>query len=116
MNPYAKAMRSYLNTILITILAAAAVAGCSRLPYQRTTETSVAGAATGATAGAVLAGCDDELLGGVLGGLAGAAAGYVIGAKTDWFGGDSNEHALSDAVDSARSDPATVEDVYDSRD
>lgn len=101
--------------IAIIVLAAAIVAGCSQLPYDRTTETSVAGAAVGTAAGAVLSGDDDELLGSVLGGLAGAAAGYVIGARTDWFG-DGNEQALNSTVNNAQANPATVADVRGSTD
>ena len=97
------------------LLAAIVLVGCARLPYDRTTQTSVGGAAVGATAGAVLAGDDDELLGAALGGLLGATAGYVVGAKTDWFK-SGNERALDETVHNAQSNPATVEDVYDSND
>lgn len=108
-------MRIDLNTTIVALLAAAVLAGCAQLPYDRTTQTSVGGAAAGAAAGAVLAGDDDEALGALLGGVLGAAAGYVIGAKTDWFG-DGNEQALNDTVGRAQSNPATVDDVYGSYD
>lgn len=109
-------MRTHWNKILIIVLAATVVAGCSQLPYERTTQTSVAGAAAGATAGAVLAGDDDQVLGAALGGVLGAAAGYVIGARTDWFGDNAHEQALNDAVGQAQTNPATVADVYNSYD
>lgn len=108
-------MQIRLTTVLLAVLATAVLAGCARLPYDRTTETSVAGAAAGAAAGAVLAGDDDQVLGAVIGGLLGAAGGYVIGSQTSWFG-DGNEQAFDQAVNEARSDPATVEDVYGSYD
>lgn len=108
-------MRINLKTIGCAVFAAVVLVGCARLPYQRSTETSVAGAAAGAVAGAVLAGDDDQMLGALLGGALGAATGYVIGAETGWFG-KGNEQAFDQAVISARNDPATVSDVYGSND
>lgn len=104
-----------VKTIVFAFVVAAILAGCARLPYQRTTETSVAGAAVGATAGAVLADDDDEMLGAILGGLVGAAAGYVIGAETHWFG-DGDEMRFDQTVHQAMNNPTTVDDVYDSYD
>lgn len=104
-----------LKKIIIALAAMAILAGCARLPYEPTTETSVAGAAVGATAGAVLAGDEDEVLGAILGGLAGAAAGYVIGAKTSWFA-EGNEQEFNQRVNEAWNDPVSVEDVYSSYD
>lgn len=108
-------MRIELKTMGLAVLAAAILVGCARLPYQRTTETSVAGAAAGAAVGAVLAGDDDQMLGALLGGVLGAATGYVIGAETGWFG-EGNEKAFDQTVNRARNDPATVEDVSGSYD
>lgn len=106
-----------INVLGTTIALAAALmlAGCAQLPYQRSTESSVAGATAGAAVGAVLAGDEDEVLGAVLGGVLGAAAGYVIGAETSWFG-DGKDQQFDRAVNEARSDPATVQDVYGSND
>lgn len=100
---------------IAAVMVAAFLVGCAQLPYDRTTQTTVAGGAAGAAAGAILAGDDDEAMGAVLGGILGAAAGYVIGARTDWFG-DGREDELNRAVNDARNDPATVEDVYGSYD
>lgn len=97
------------------LLAATLLAGCARLPYQRTTETGAAGAAVGAAAGALLAEDDDQVLGAILGGVLGATAGYVIGAETGWFG-DGRQQDFDRAVNRARRNPATVEDVYESSD
>lgn len=110
-----RAMHANATKILFPVLLAALAAGCARLPYDRTTETSVAGAAAGAAAGAVLAGDEDEVLGAVIGGLLGAAGGYVIGAETGWFG-NGNDEEFDQTVNDALADPATAEDVYGSDD
>lgn len=102
------------NFMLATVMVAF-LAGCAQLPYDRTTQTTVGGAAAGAAAGAILAGDEDEMLGTLLGGVLGAAAGYVIGARTDWFG-DGNEDEFNQTVSEARADPATVADVRGSYD
>lgn len=99
----------------ITLLAAAVLAGCARLPAEPTTGTTAAGAVAGAAAGAVLASEEDKLLGAVLGSLAGAVAGYVVGANTSWFA-QGNEEEFNQTVTNAWNDPATVQDVYGSYD
>lgn len=100
-----------LSKLVIALAAAVALAGCARLPYSPDTQSKVAATAAGAAAGAALAGDEDELLGAVLG----AAAGYVIGANVSLFG-TGNDKAFDQAVNAAKANPTTVEDVYDSTD
>lgn len=106
-------MSSHMTKSTIALAAALTLAGCASLPYSPKTGTTVGGAAIGAAVGATVAGDEDEKMGAVLGAVLGAAAGYVIGAKTSWFA-QGNERAFDQAVNAARNDPATVEDVYGS--
>lgn len=64
------------------LLAVAMLAGCARLPYDRSTETAAAGALAGAAAGAELSEGNDASEA-IIGGALGAAAGYAIGEHTD---------------------------------
>ncbi|MFW6094027.1 MAG: hypothetical protein ACODAC_08645 [Pseudomonadota bacterium] len=97
--------------VLIALLSSAALAGCENLPGSREEQTTAAGGAVGAAVGASVS--DNSLLGILLGGAAGAAGGYLIGARTDWFDEDSDERSSEAraAVERARADPATAEDV-----
>jgi hypothetical protein len=97
----------------LTLLVAAVLAGCQQLPGSREEQATGAGAATGAAAGAVLADDGNELLGALLGGAMGAGGGYLIGARTDWFEGDSDEASAEaeKAVREAQENPATAEEA-----
>lgn len=109
------ARKKFLVCVVAVAALTAAVAGCARMPYDRTTQTTVGGAVAGAAIGAILADEDNALLGAVLGGLAGAAAGHVIGARTSWFG-EGNEQAFNRTATQAMNESVSVEDVYGSSD
>ena len=97
--------------LTIVAVAALALAACENLPGTRTEQTTGVGAAAGAAIGA--AAMENDLVGALLGGAAGAAGGYLVGARTDWFGEDSDETsaAAREAVEDARESPATAADV-----
>lgn len=101
----------YVARTLVGAAAALMLVACENLPGTRTEQTTGAGAAAGAAVGA--AAMDNDLIGALLGGAAGAAGGYLIGARTDWFGGDSDgtSQAAREAVEEARENPATAADV-----
>lgn len=107
-----------MNTRRIpTLLGAAALgitmtAGCASLPGTDEQQGAVIGGATGAAAGAAVAGSGHRTLGALLGGVIGAGAGYVIGANRDRLTGTTaDKRAAQAAVDRAQNNPATVADV-----
>ena len=102
-------LSSRITKLSLGIPAALLLLACQQLPGTRTEQATGAGAAAGAAVGA--AAMDNDLVGALLGGAAGAAGGYLIGARTDWFGQDDGSTAAREAVQEARSNPATAADV-----
>jgi hypothetical protein len=100
-------------------LSSGTMSGCESLPGDRETQGAVIGGASGAVLGAVIA-SENRLLGALIGGLLGAGGGYLIGAKTDWFGGDDDDRNelrsdVQQAVDKAQRDPATAEEARNAK-
>jgi len=54
---------------------------------------------------------ENRLFGALIGGALGARGGYLIGADTDWFDDPNRQTRAHDAVRSAESSPATVDEV-----
>lgn len=106
-------MQYRFKEFAMTGLLIALLAGCETLPYDRETQATVAGGAVGAAAGAALG---DSMFDTLIGGALGAGAGYLIGAKTDWFSSDNDNTTAEarQAVQNARTNPATAEDVENS--
>lgn len=102
-----------ITGMTLTLLLAVVMTACEQLPGTRQQQSTGAGAVTGATAGAILADDDNELLGALLGGAIGAGGGYLIGARTDWFDGEGTDASAQaqQAVNEAQRDPATVEEA-----
>lgn len=101
----------YLARTLVGAAVALMLVGCENLPGTRTQQTTGAGTAAGAAVGAAVA--ENDLVGALLGGAAGAAGGYLVGARTDWFGGDADDSSVAarEAVENAQQSPATAADV-----
>jgi hypothetical protein len=95
---------------LRTLALALSLVACENLPGTRTEQATVLGGLAGGAAGAAL-NDENRVLGAIVGGALGAGAGYVIGARTDWFGNPRARDEASDAIRSASTSPATVEDV-----
>lgn len=108
-------IRLTLALAALISLSAGPLTGCDSLPGDRTTQATVIGGAGGAVIGAVLA-KENRLIGALIGGLLGAGGGYLIGAKTDWFGGDDDDREqarreVQEAVSEAERNPATAEEA-----
>ena len=101
--------------LVLTLGAVTALVACESMPGTRKQQTTAVGAAVGATAGAVIAGEGNRLVGALLGGAVGAAGGYLLGAKTDWFEDEEGERQAREAIDDARRDPATVADAHSAK-
>jgi len=86
----------------------AGTSGCKELPGTPKQQGTAIGGASGAAAGAVIAGSEHRLLGALLGGAIGAAGGYLIGANSDSISGNDSKGAR-DAVTRAQTNPATAE-------
>lgn len=98
-------------------LAPLAGTGCEDLPGgdDPGTQGAVIGGLGGAAAGAMVGGEGNRLVGALLGGALGAGGGYLIGANMDDDEVDESDRvAAQDAVEEARTNPATVAQVYDS--
>jgi len=102
----------FVQMSLLAILGLGA-AGCKDLPGTNEQQGAVIGGASGAAAGAVIGGEKHRLLGALLGGALGTAGGYVIGAQTDKIR-TTNQTAAAQADQTAKSKPATVQDVKNS--
>ncbi len=85
-----------------------ALGACESLPGSEREQGAVIGGVGGAVAGAALG---DSALATILGGALGAGGGYLIGTQLE----KRNDDARG-AVETARTDPATVEDVRNSDD
>jgi hypothetical protein len=99
-----------LGGLLVLGASATQLTGCEDLPGGRKEQATVIGGASGAAIGAILAE-DNRLLGALIGGAIGAGAGYIIGAETDWFEDDDDDHVeneVNNAAQRAQYDPATV--------
>jgi len=98
---------------VLALIAAAALAlpmmGCENLPGGGREQGAVIGGATGAAAGAAVAGEDNRWIGALLGGAAGAGGGWLIGAEVDKR--DDPDDAVA-ANQQAQTDPATIDEVY----
>ena len=108
-------MKVHTRTLALAgLIGSLTLAGCENLPGTREQQATAGAAAAGAAAGAAIA--EDNLFGALLGGIAGAAGAQLIGARTDWFeeDGDMRRDRLSQALEEAERDPATVSDVFGS--
>jgi hypothetical protein len=88
--------------------------GCESLPGDEKSQGAVIGGVGGALAGAALGGKNNRLLGALIGGAAGAGGGYLIGANWDKITGKKSDEA-KEAASRAERNPATPDDVRDSR-
>jgi len=100
------------GTFLLTIATGALVAapmmtGCDSLPGTKRQQGAVAGGATGAVAGAVLA-KGNPVLGALLGGALGAGGGYLIGVQME-HADKKDASSANQAVQNAQSNPATAD-------
>lgn len=102
--------------ILSAALATSVGGGCESMSGSRGQQGAVIGGAVGTAAGAAVS-PENRVLGALIGGALGAGGGYLIGAETDWFGGDREQsrRAAERAEQIARRDPATTADVRDAR-
>ena len=78
----------------------------TRTPQQGTPIDAVADSQAGATIDQ-----ENRLFGVLIGGALGARGGYLIGANTDWFADPDRQSRAFDAVTSAETSPATIDDV-----
>ena len=102
-----------LAAMMTASLAASPMIGCENLPGEPGTQGAVIGGAGGAAAGAAVAGEENRLIGALIGGVLGAGGGYLIGANSEDLMGDEEQaqQEAQQAVEEARTDPATVEEV-----
>ena len=78
----------------------------TRAPQQGTPIDAVADSQAGATIDQ-----ENRLFGVLIGGALGARGGYLIGADTRWFVDPDRQSRAYDAVSSAETSPATIDDV-----
>ena len=118
--------RRYMSLVLAAGLGCSSMLACQNLPYygEGTPEDRARqGAVLGGIGGAVLGATSSEnpLLGALLGGALGAGGGYLIGANMDALrdvgsgDGEGAQASAQEAVERARRNPATPEDVRRSR-
>lgn len=92
----------------------APLSACESLPGSNEQQGAVIGGVAGGAAGAAIA-SDNRVLGALIGALVGAGGGYLIGANVDRIRDtdEDDRQAAQEAVDKARTDPATAQDVRD---
>ncbi len=97
--------------MFVGILLIASLLSCQSLPGTAEEQGAVAGGAAGAIAGATLA--ENSLIGALIGGALGAGGGYLIGSRTGYFDDNAEDvrQEAQDAVQEARTDPATAEEA-----
>lgn len=99
--------RSSAHALLATALVTSLTVGCEQVKENPKTSGVTIGGASGAAAGAVLAGSNNRLLGALIGGALGAGGGYLIG--TEIKKGDQHEQQQAiTAAQNAESHPATA--------
>ena len=104
--------RRLLTAALVGSLGMVPLTGCENLPGDEKTQGAVLGGLGGAAAGVALS--DNDLLGALLGGALGAGGGYLIGSQIEKADEDNRDEAIR-ASERARTDPASIEDVRESR-
>ena len=98
-----------LHLLTLALIAASMpLAGCEGLPGEKKTQGAVIGGASGAAAGAIIAGEDNRLLGAVIGTAIGAGAGYVVGNE---ISEKDKRDAQEAAAQKERTSSFTVADV-----
>jgi hypothetical protein len=97
-----------LHFTLALIAASMSLASCEGLPGEKKHQGAVIGGASGAAAGAIIAGEDNRLLGAVIGTALGAGAGYVVGNE---ISEKDRRDAQEAAAQKEKTSTFTVEDV-----
>lgn len=92
----------------IVSVAAMSMTGCAGLPGDSRTQGAVIGGASGAAAGAIIAGEDNRLLGAIIGTVIGGGGGYVVGNELEK---KADREAREAAAKRNKTTSFTVEDV-----
>lgn len=93
---------------IVMSTAAVSLTSCEGLPGDSKSQGTVIGGASGAAAGAIIAGEDNRLLGAIIGTVIGAGGGYVVGDELER---QSEREAREAAARGSRTNRFTVEDV-----